>query len=764
VFERRLKILLGLLVTVTAVLLLRSLQLQVLDRDDWKEVAIKINTRPELIDSTRGEILDRKNRRIAINLPCIDACVDYRAIVMDKDWLTKIAQGRLTINPEYSPRLDPQIKQKMLDDELDRVRRDIDGMWQDLAVLGHLSPDQLDDIRQSIMLKVQMRRRYLWYVTYEQALQKHQKLPPSPWYRGWILDDTQRVPELDNFVLEVAEQSQPHVILEAISNEVNNFLGKRQERYPGLVLRPSIRRSYPYGDAAAHVIGQLAHVSPKEMDDPNVENDLRQYLRGDLVGRSGLEALCEPLLRGTRGRVEWNLLEKDRFVRRVDPTPGIDVHTTIDIELQRQIQKAFQNVTFDWVNTATPDVIPMNGAAVVIDVASGEVLALASNPSYDLNTYDENYSTLARDYVNRPLLNRATQFALEPGSTVKPMVGIGAITQGIFPADGTIECKGHLWLDGKEYKVGRCWVATMFESQLGPLGIMHHQIPLDGRHPTGFLTFADGLERSCNVVFETLADRMGMRGLRDWYGRFGLGRPTGIGIAETSGSIPNEQGLPVSLRRSATWFAGIGQGQVRATPLQMANVAATIARDGIWMRPHLVPSGTEVVKPKTEVPDRVDLHLSPIAVQEAKQGMTNVVNSRAGTGQQIQRTDMIVAGKTGTAQAATFKIPVIDENGQIVRHKVAQEVDGQIKFVERDAREEVILGSHEKPNPLAPWYRGSGAEQNHITHAWFIGFAPANNPKIAFAVFVEYGPGGGSCAGSVARQVLDACVREKYLP
>jgi penicillin-binding protein 2 len=321
-----------------------------------------------------------------------------------------------------------------------------------------------------------------------------------------------------------------------------------------------------------------------------------------------------------------------------------------------------------------------------------------------------------------------------------------------------------------EYKFGRCWVASNFAEALGGK-VAHHPIPQHAPHPTGFLTFGDALERSCNVYFETLADRLGPMGLHTWYDRFGLGRVTGLGIAELRGSIPDESMMKdaLNIRRPATWFSGIGQDKVLATPIQMANVAALLARNGVWMKPRLVPAGTKVDPEKIPGPDMVDLHLNPAAVAEARDGMIRVVNSPAGTGTSLHRTDMLVAGKTGSAQAAPLKVRQRDEFGEIIttpREVMIQDEDGTARKVTREipVLRKLELGTHANRNPDAPWYRGSGANEDKISHAWFMGYAPANNPRIAFAVMVEYGGGGGATAGFVAKRVLDACIAQGYLP
>jgi penicillin-binding protein 2 len=242
------------------------------------------------------------------------------------------------------------------------------------------------------------------------------------------------------------------------------------------------------------------------------------------------------------------------------------VRLTIDIDLQRAIEDRFAHPLLDNKPEAA-----MYGAAVVIDVPTGQIRALVSYPTYDINDLDQLYPRLVRDDINRPLMNRATQFALEPGSTVKPIVGIGAITEGLLKPYEGIECTGYLVLNGKRYThEGKCWTMG------GRTAPMHH-LGHQGTHgnPDGFLTYPEALQRSCNVFFETLADRLGIDRLSLWMERFGLGRPVGIGLPEAAGMRPDSYKGPAFLRSGIiTWTGAIGQNHVAATPLQMANVAA----------------------------------------------------------------------------------------------------------------------------------------------------------------------------------------------
>jgi cell division protein FtsI/penicillin-binding protein 2 len=313
---------------------------------------------------------------------------------------------------------------------------------------------------------------------------------------------------------------------------------------------------------------------------------------------------------------------------------------------------------------------------------------------------------------------------------------------------------------------GRCWTASMYGNLKDPVTgkplYPHHQIPFPHRghdgNPDGFLTFSDGLERSCNVVFQTLSDRLGNKKLSEWYLRWGLGRPTGVGIAEVSGLIPSAFKGPERDRRMANLFCGIGQGLVHATPIQMANVAATIARKGIWKQPSLIAPTAAMPFDQPHAPD-VDLHLSPEGLVEAKAGMVRVVSAPAGTGtflvshSKMLKGHVKIAGKTGTAQAAKFSIVERDP----ITHEYLRDKNGRL------IREYFEPLNKDNPNGMA-WYRGSGAGYDDLAHAWYIGFAPADNPTVAFCVFVEYGGSGGVAAAPIATGLLEACVNHGYLP
>ena len=792
-FERRLKVFLGVLLVVTLALVLRAAQVQVIQREEWQREAADTMKRTSFIDTTRGAIRDRKGRVIAFDDACVDACVDYRALAANPDlkWLKEVARERLRLGlgrhgAEYQ-KAPAERKGVLLEKEIEAVRDDHRTMWGRLSRVTGVPVAEIEDARRAIVAKVRMRQRSVWYQNYEKALKKSKGAggadtrPSSAWHK-WLLDDSADAPELDGFELQVEEQTAKHVLIRDVENREQVALKKSLEEYPGMELRPSTTRVYPHGSAAAHVIGRLSKVLKEDIETfPDPKDVLRRYEPNDLKGRSGLEALCEATLRGVRGKIDRL---DGREIGSTPPQVGRDVFASIDIELQADVQALFSNVEIKTKVQGQEDVIehvPMHGAAVVIDVKSGELIAMASAPSYDPSTYDELYAWLSSgDNHDAPLINRATQALREPGSTIKPVVGLIGVTENVRRADEGFECTGYMAVgDGPSrrfFKSGRCWVNTMFHKDLCEIArrgevcnrfpcpaVANHPVPSAAPLGARPLTFADALERSCNPYFESIADALGPDALSMWYKRFGLGVKTYVGIAEAEGRVPLQYKRDVNLMRGptgtfSTWSAGIGQGPIHTTPLQMANVAATVARDGVWLRPKLLagvkPDNERQERPPTtQLADRVDLGLSAAALKAAREGMLRVVNGPAGSGDVVRRADMLVAGKTGSAQAPPFRIPVKDP----ATGKQAVDPKGDKVWIDTDP------SNHLRPNVKFPWYRGSGRDGNDLTHAWFIGYAPADDPQVAFAVLVEYGGSGGGAAGTVARDVLELCVTHKYL-
>jgi penicillin-binding protein 2 len=761
-FERRLKVLLFVLFFVGLVLLARAFQLQVFAHEAWQKEAQGLGHRRHLIETIRGTIKDYRDVELAVDQPCIDACVDYGAIAKDPDWIKSQAFKRLAIaQPGVYRRADLKTQVLMIKGAAAKVNEDIDQMWSALANETKSPLEKIEETRQSIQQRVEIRERYLQFKKFSKASdeKKSATATTAPWYQRVLSAGTNDTVDIDSFEARSDEQQQAHPVVRNISSDAYTRLAKEIDRYPGLVLREGTVRVYPQKDAACHVLGTVGTVDEKEIGAINeAREEWNRYLSNDLAGRGGLEQLAEPTLRGTRGYVEFPAGETDNIVSEQKAVRGKDVRTTIDVELASEIQYFFKTAKIaDNTDQNRPALkVPMHGAAVVIDLASNEVRALASFPTFDPNKLMNDYDEYAKQFLDAPLMNRATHATLEPGSTVKPLVGLGAITDGTWTVDKGISCEGYLMIDGRRQPDGKCWTMG-FRNYPGVTSeqLIHHRIPSSYPHkgrygnPDGSLVFSDALERSCNTYFETLAHLLGPEKLGNWFERFGLGHETGLGIAEATGLIPHATDtFPPSL----VWFSGIGQTRVRATPIQMANAIATVYRGGIWMKPKLlvgnVASAPRPLRGGRVLPDQVDLHLSPEALVAAKEGMLRVINEPWGTGYKgAYMEEVLLAGKTGTAQGhPEYKF---NADGHLAR-------DGHGDLIP------LVPATYDHPTDT-PWYRGWGSEGTHFNHAWFVGVAPADHPTIAIAVMVEHGGSGGAAAGDIAKRTLLACARHGYL-
>jgi penicillin-binding protein 2 len=799
-FERRLKILLFVLLVACGGLAIRAGQIQILQHNLWRKQASEIMKRGEFIETTRGSILDRRGQTLACDAPCIDACVDYRAIPEEpdeqyvRDRAARNLAGRLGKSFKNVAHLDAS-ERAMLEEECDRVRGDVAAMWGELAAAGGKTPDQIDQIRRDIVQRVEMRKRYIWWYGYEQAIQRSKQENSSSWYRQFLGDTSPDESTADRFEVEVGEETSPHVILHNIDPEIQARLARQEERFFCLSLQPSKYRQYPFGRAACNVLGYLETARPEEiaadagLSDAQVQHywtaearrlwpgdwldrwgvatfrELRKYWPNDQAGRAGVEALCESTLRGTRGRIE-RFAGSDQLVDQIDATPGRNVSLSIDVLLQQDIENEFLKTRVHRVKGEVVETrFNQHGAAVVIQVDSGQVLALVSCPGYDPKDLNAHYGELASDELNRPLLDRATELAVVPGSTVKPIIGCGSITDGVMKATDKIQCRGVLVINGKPQNYGHCWIYASCTAAGVP--ISHGPSGAGDEHigPDDMLTVSDGIKDSCNVVFETIALRMGMPKVAAWFDRFGLGRRTDVGIEENPGMIYRPSGAMPIEAQTQTWSAGIGEGHLQATPIQMANVAATIARNGIWMRPRLVAQedvgrvGAHGSEPSKV--DRVDLHLSPEALSAVQTGMRQVCTP-TGSGFMILPRSI----ERGPDDPPVDQDPLL--NVQIAGKTGSAQTGGFMTLADRDASGEVVYHPVHFGDPgTAGWYLApastDGHPEKHLAHAWFMGYAPAEHPQIAFCVMVEYGEAGGRVAGAIAHDLLVDCIKRGYL-
>ena len=786
-FEKRVAVVLAVVVLAAAGLLARAAQVQIGQTQQWQTLAAEAMRRSELTEAPRGRILDRRGRVLAQDVPCNDAAVAYWWVDGSYENVTAntpgVAKTRLYLDVARP------IARASVADYFALPRRDqhaavlaalpaakarIEAMWDTLAAVGGMTRADIEETRKQVVQRVEARRRQVAMSRFNQATRGDDG--PLPWWRRWLLGESSEPPELDQFENPIAEELSGHTVLADLSTDAYNELRQRLDALPGLELRASSARRYPGGPAVAHVVGHVGRVDRQIMDDdPEAGDESRAYLPRDLAGKAGLERMAERELRGGRGRIDHHagveLSDGGRAepTRQTvsDPAPGEDVRSTIDLELQREITAAFENVRFRWPDQKDGRGYEWDqgfapGAAVVIDVRTGQTLAMVSAPGFHPDDYNRRFDELGADDLNRPLTNRATSFALEPGSTVKPAIGLGAVAEGLCGTHETILCDGFLHFGGRTYRYLRCWTASLSGNAAWA---ERHQGGRDP-HPTiglnlgwppepGQMTLADAIQRSCNVYFETLAGRLGESGVNHWLGRFGLGRPTGIGLPEDAGNLPRDMSAAdrgnAERVKERVFEAGIGQGNVKATPIQIANLAATLARGGVAIRPTLVTGDSDGAVRQAD-----DLGLDPAALASVHRGMRAVVRTPGGSGSDVDELlPLEIAAKTGTAQAAPLPVPRRTPEGDYVRGE-----DGRVVY-DRPA-----LATRDGVDRPVPWYRRSNdpAEaEATMSHSWFVGYAPAENPTVAFAVFVEYGGSGGRGAGSVVPALIESLVRNGYL-
>lgn len=468
-----------------------------------------------------------------------------------------------------------------------------------------------------------------------------------------------------------------------------SFLQSRREMLRGLAIAREPRRNYMGGELFAHVVGYVGEIGEEELKLPRYRERLKP---GDAVGRSGIEATYNLDLTGRHGEevviVDSHGRQHGPPATRADPVPGYTLHTTIDIDLQRVAKAAFEEEGY-------------NGAAVVLDPRSGEVLVLLSEPAFDPNLFSVRIPRTEwqrlQGHPDHPLQNRAIQSRYPPGSTFKLLEAVAGLEEGILTPRTTRHCGGVISFYGRGFKCHK-----------------------RGGHGSPDLRMA--IQKSCNGYFYSVGNQLGIERIHKWGELLGLGKPTGIDLPqENAGILPNDAWKRRTMKEK--WYPGetisvaIGQGYVQVTPLQLANMYAAIGNGGTVYRPHVVRSvhdlqGRLVREVRPEVMSRAPM--KPETTAFLRDALWSVVNE-AGTARKAAIPGRDVCGKTGTAQV-TAASSGID----------AERMDESIR-----------------------------------DHAWFAGFAPRDNPEIAFCIFVERGGHGGVHSAPIAKKILEAYFRKK---
>lgn len=458
--------------------------------------------------------------------------------------------------------------------------------------------------------------------------------------------------------------------------EIADFLGW-QFLFPEIVLESELARSYPLGDSAGHVIGHVGRLNDDDIKKLKSAGAADDYRGAKFIGKTGVEFVYENSLRGALGVQEAQVDAHGRVFGRAmrrRPQRGGDLHLTLDMRLQRLAESLLAGDA---------------GAAVMMDVEDGALLALASSPRFDVNNFVFGISQPRWQALNeseqKPLIHRAIYGQYAPGSTIKPFFALAALQNGwrdenyVYHSRGFFRLGNHRFHDWKEGGHGRVDVAR-------------------------------SIVRSVNTFYYELANEIGAEAMRDGLAPFGFGAVSGVDLDnEKGGVLPDPEWKKKTYGKE--WFpgetisSGVGQGYVQATPLQMAVAAAMVANGGRKLRPYL----SQDRAPFSSAHEFSPAHLQ--LVQDAMAAVTRPGGTAPGVG---RGAEYGIAGKTGTAQVSRLRY---DADGQRIKNE-------------------------DLPKKLRD-------------HAWFVGYAPAESPRVAVAVMVENGGSGGKVAGPIARRMVD---------
>ena len=492
---------------------------------------------------------------------------------------------------------------------------------------------------------------------------------------------------------EDISQSRPFknvLIKRDISRQEVAYVEENKMRLPGIHIKVEPLRSYVYKDLAAHILGYLGEVSKEKLKN----SAYSKYALGDMIGRNGLEDIYEFNLKGEKGfkEVEVDVSGRElKTLRKLPPESGDSLVLTLDVRVQKKLE--------EWMDEISKE-DPVEGSVVVMKVQTGEIIAMVSKPSFDPNLFAAGISRtkwngLLRD-GKHPLQNRAIDGQYPPGSTYKLVTAYAALAENLIDPESTIFCPGHFRLGRGRY---RCWK----------------------KRGHGAVNLHDALVQSCDVYFYTLGYRLGVDNLAKYAKKLGLGARTGVRLnGEKPGLVPSIQWKKKA--RNKPWFPGetisasIGQGYNLVTPLQNASMVSTVANGGLLVKPYLVKK-TEDSEGKVIqefFPEIVrNVEFDPEILKHLKEGLRGVVNEPRGTGRRARLKNIVVSGKTGTAQ--------------VVRMKDSDKInpEDETPYLFRD-------------------------------HAWFVAFAPYEKPEVAVSVIIEHGGHGGATAAPIARKVLES--------
>jgi penicillin-binding protein 2 len=450
---------------------------------------------------------------------------------------------------------------------------------------------------------------------------------------------------------------------------------------PGTMIQVKPQRHYIYNDFASHVIGYLGEINENQLNSGKYPDNKP----GDLIGKYGVERKWQNDLNGLRGeeQVEVDAVGRRlKIISKKPPASGYNIGLTIDKNLQLVAEEQLKN---------------KKGAIVAMDPRTGEILAMASSPSFDPNMFlqgiDKSEWSNLMSSKDHPLQNRAIAGQYPPGSTFKIVMALAGLEEGVITPNEEIFCNGSFTLGNHTY---HCW----------------------RKQGHGRISLHRALVESCDVYFYNVGKRLGVDKIAQYAKMFGLGSPTGFELGfENDGLIPTSewklQRFGIPWQPGETMSVAIGQGYVLVTPLQMARLISALFNGGYLYRPSVIKWVGKENKRIYQFAPKVmgRLHAKEQNLALIRDALIGVVNEPHGTGSKARLKTMTVAGKTGTSQVLEL---------------------GREKTVSKEASEEFE------------------------DHAWFVAVAPAENPALALAILVENGGHGGSAAAPIAKEMFEA--------
>jgi penicillin-binding protein 2 len=657
--RRRLRICLAGFVIALLLVFGRTVQLELTEGAGFRAEALRPVEKETALPASRGRILARDGTVLAYDRTIAAVAVHYRWLQDPPDewWLRTTVRARLSRGDRQNPQKLAAERAKVLADRGELMAR--------LAGLCGLSAEQLAARIRRIQARVE---RLTAAANRRRSEAADAAAPDESWavrLRRLLLEDPPP-PRIT-----VTEELAYHVVAEDVPAAVVAEMGAHADRYRGANLVELSRRTYPCGTLAAHVLGHLGPVDEKN----------RAYSPNELVGRMGVERQYEATLCGRRGVAVEQTDHSGRVVasyRPREPLAGHDVVLTLDAGLQRTAEELLQGAQQRRAMGpgASP---PAGGAIVVMDVRDGAIRAAASSPAFDPNLFagaeTEKLAALLADQTH-PLFDRVTATAIPPGSTFKVLTAAALLQSGAVGPQESFLCRGYLHRPDQQ----RC---ELYVRQ----GIGH-----------GEVTLADALAVSCNVYFFHFAGQMGPRPLVEWAERLGFGRPTGVDLpGEAAGTLPSPENIRQleghGWRTADTQAMAIGQGSLRATPLQVLSMMAAVASGGHLPMPHVATRPPNSLAAEQRRLDPGFLKALP-AIRE---GLERAVSDAQGTAHATVYLPTIgVAGKTGTAET------------------------------------------------------GGG----RAAHAWLAGYVPSEAPKLAFVVVLEHAGDAAATAGPLAKRLV----------